>query len=481
MVSKKKIQLIMASKIFLFVLISMCLAGNSYAQCETWNGSPKKEEAENAHSNYRSALKMNDFELAFNEWQVAYGIAPAADGMRDFHYTDGIKIYKEQLKAASDDNARKEKIELILALYDQAVGCYQSGAIKLSKCDEACAKRRAGQLMGRKGFDMFYEFNSPYEANLEAFNYSLENSGKDIEYIIFEPMANIIVYQFQKEKMTADEARAYHEKLVAAADLAIENGGQYKEYYESSKARMLAKFAEIESEIFDCAYFKSKLEPMYEEKPDDPDVVKYVYNKLVQEGCDKEDAFLKKLQGNYEKYAAEENARLQAEFEANNPGVLANRLYKEGDFDNAVIKYEEALQSEEDNDKRAQYYFNIASIQGRKTNKPVQARQNALKAAELRSGWGQPYILIGDLYASSAKSCSNGDAFQHRVVILAALDKYLHARSIDSSVAEEANRKIGIYNGNRPTKDDAFMRGYKEGQSIKTGCWIGETTKLRVQ
>ena len=243
---------------------------------------------------------------------------------------------------------------------------------------------------------------------------------------------------------------------------------------------MLAKFAEIESEIFDCAYFKTKLEPMYNEKPDDPDVVKYVYNKLVQEGCEKEDPFLKKLQSTYETYAAEENARLQAEFEASNPGVVANRLYKEGDFENAILKYQEALESEEDADKRAQYYFNIASIQGRKTGQLREGRSNALKAAELRGNWGQPFILIGDIYPPAAKACG-GDAWGQRIVILAAIDKYLHARAIDSSAADEANRKISIYNANRPKKDDAFMRGHKEGDNLKTGCWIGETTKLRVQ
>lgn len=471
----------MVSRILIFlVFIVFSLKQTVYGQCENWNNSPQKEQAENAHTNYRSALKMNDFGLAFSEWKKAYDLAPAADGLRDFHYTDGIKIFKQQLKEATDEAKKKELIDKILELYDQAAYCYENGGIKLSDCDEECHKVRAGQLLGRKGFDMFYEFNSPYAANLETFMNSLEKTGDDAEYIVFEPVANIVVYQFKQGKMSADEAREIHEKLIKAADYGIENSKDYSQYYESAKARMLAKFGEIESEIFDCDYFKSKLEPMYNEKPEDPDVVKYVYNKLVQEGCDKEDPFLKKLQSSYEAYAVEENARLQAEFEKNNPGVLANRLYKEGDFESAVVKYREALESEEDPDKRSQYYFNIASIQGRKLNEWQDARSNALKASELRPEWGQPYLLIGDIYAQAAKSCG-GDAWGQRIVILAALDKYLYARSVDESVAEEANRKIGIYNSNRPSKDDAFMRGHKEGDVLSTGCWIGEKTKLRVQ
>ncbi len=461
-------------------LISSLHVMNLTAQCETWNDSPQKDEAENAHSNYRSAIKMGDFALAFTEWQRAFGIAPAADGMRDFHFTDGIKIYKEQLKDPANADKRAELIDKILALYDQAAQCYEAGSIKLKDCDEECARQKAGQLLGRKGFDMFYEFNSPYEANLEAFEASLERTGNEVEYIIFEPIANIVVYQYQNDKMNAEEVREIHEKLVEAADYNIEKGGQYKAYFESSKARMLAKFGEIESEVFDCDYFKSKLEPMYDEKPDDPDVVKYVYNKLIQEGCDKSDPFLTKLQGTYEEYAKAENERMQAEFEANNPGVVANRLYKEGDFEGAIEKYDLALESEEDQDKRAQYYFNIASIQFRKLGKLQEARSNAMKAAELRENWGQPYILIGDMYADASKSCAK-DGFGQRIIILAALDKFIYAKSIDSNVAQEANRKIGIYNSHKPSKDDAFMRGHKEGAVLSTGCWIGEKTKLRVQ
>lgn len=470
----------MILRIFLF--ISVFSLGNIFqvsAQCENWNNSPQKEQAENSHSNYRSALKMSDFQLAYTEWQKAYQIAPAADGQRDFHYTDGIKIYKEQLKTASDEE-KKDKIAKILALYDQVASCYEAGAIELPNCDADCLKKRAGQLLGRKGFDMFYEFNSPYEANLEAFLQALDKTNNDVEYIVFEPVANIVVYQYQHDKMTAEEVRAIHARLVEAADFGIANSKDYQTYYESSKARMLAKFAEIESEIFDCEYFKTKLEPMYNEKPNDPDIVKYVYNKLLQEGCSKEDAFLMKLQSTYETYAAEENARMTAEFEASNPGVVANRFYKDGDFENALVKYKEALESEEDSDKRAQYYFSIASIQGRKTGQLQEGRSNAIKAAELRGNWGQPYLLIGDIYATAAKACG-GDAWGQRIVILAAIDKYQYAKSIDSSVAEEANRKISIYNANIPQKDDAFMRGHKEGDTLKTGCWIGEQTKLRVQ
>jgi hypothetical protein len=86
-------------------------------------------------------------------------------------------------------------------------------------------------------------------------------------------------------------------------------------------------------------------------------------------------------------------------------------------------------------------------------------------------------MLIGDLYASSSRNC--GDAWGQRLAILAAIDKYAYAKSLDPEVAEEAQKKINAYSGSKPSGEEAFMRGFEAGQSVKVGCWIGETVKLR--
>ena len=123
--------------------------------------------------------------------------------------------------------------------------------------------------------------------------------------------------------------------------------------------------------------------------------------------------------------------------------------------------------------------MSIASIEGRKLGQKSKARADAYQAAKLRSGWGKPYMLIGDLYAKSSRSC--GDAFDARLVILAAIDKWAHAKSIDPSVAAEANKKINSYKKSYPDKGEAHMRGLHAGQPVKVKCWIGETVKLRVK
>ena len=43
----------------------LALSINVSAQCETWEGSAQKGEAEDAHTIYRQALKTNDYAMAF--------------------------------------------------------------------------------------------------------------------------------------------------------------------------------------------------------------------------------------------------------------------------------------------------------------------------------------------------------------------------------------------------------------------------------
>lgn len=451
---------------------------NLSAQCETWIGSDQKGTAEDAHTIYRQALKSNDFALAFENWQVAYNIAPAADGKRDFHFTDGIQLYINKWKEETDATKKKEYVDMILKLQNDAISCLESGGITL-KCDaEAdCYTKRIGYLQGRLAYDMYYTLNTVYSKTLEQLAGAVENSGNDVEYIVFAPYANIAVYNFEKELMTKEEARSIYEKLNAVADHNIAKNDNLSPSYQQAKESMNATFSKIERDIFDCEFFKAKLRPDYDAAPNDVEVIKKTLAILKGQGCMPGDPFYDELDTKWKKYAAEENAKIQAEFEQNNPSIAAKKCYDAGDFNCAAAKYQEAINAETDPVKKSGYMFSLASIQFRKLKQYGKARQTARDAAKARPGWGRPYMLIGDMYGSTARNC--GDSWNQRLAILAAMDKYNYAKSIDASQAEEANKRLSKYRSSMPAQDEGFMRGVKAGQSAKVGCWIGETVKVR--
>jgi hypothetical protein len=448
------------------------------AQCETWVGSPKEGEASDAHTIYRDAYKTKDFDLAFKNWEIAYTLAPAADGKRDYHYTNGVELYKDKLAKAKTAEEKKVAKEWIAKLYDEAIACYEAGAISIKNCNnDDCIRKKVGYLYGRKAYDLYYTVNAKYSQTLEALKAAVENGGMDSEYIIFAPYAAIVVDWFQKEKMTAEEARSAHIKLNEIADHNIAKGGALGPYFQQAKDAMNATFSQIERDIFDCAFFVKKLKPDYDADPDNPEVLKKTLAILKGQGCEPGEPFFDEVDAKWKKYAEEENARIQAEFEKNNPGVAAKKLYDEGDYQGAIDKYQEAIDGEEDPEKQASYLFSMASIQFRKLKQYSTARSTALQAAKLKSGWGRPYMLIGDMYGSSARNC--GDDWNQRLAILAAMDKYSYAKSIDPEVAEEANTRISKYRSAMPSQNDGFMRGVNAGQTIKVGCWIGESVKVR--
>lgn len=459
----------------LFTVSSLAL-GN--AQCESWVGSPKKDDAENAHSIYRQAMKSEDYSLAFENWEIAFGLAPAADGKRDYHFTDGAKLYLNKFKEETDAAKKEEYKNKSLSLIDDAIACYNAGSIKSSKCStDECIQKRIGYLAGRKAFDMFYTFNTPYSQTIEALQMSVEKGGNDTEYIVFDPYALIVVYQIEKELMEKAKARSIYEELNAIADYNIENNAQFSAYYKQAKDAMNAKFAAIEHLIFDCDFFVNKLRPEYDASPEDPETWKKIVAKLKAQGCDPGNTFLVEVESKYKTWATAQNAAAQAEFEKNNPSVMAKKCYDQGDFDCAVAKYKEAIAGETDNEKKASYYFSLASIQFRKLKAYSAARSSAREAAKLRPNWGRPFMLIGDMYGSSARNC--GDSWNQRLAILAAMDKYRYAKSVDPSMSDDANSRLNKYAGSMPSLEDGFQRGIKAGQTVTVGCWIGESVKVK--
>jgi len=457
-----------------FFLLSLLIAAfqDGMAQCETWVGSAREDEAVSAHSIYRPYLKdreaddlssmaTEDFNVAFNNWKKAYEIAPAADGNRPTHYSDGRLFYKALLKKEADPAKKKEHAAMIMRLYDEQMQCYKNEAFWL----------------GRKAYDMFYMAEYGFSDETYAtFKQAIEKGGNNTEYIVFDPMGKLVVYLYQSKKIDKDEARNLFVTLEEIANHNIKNNERYAQYYDAGFKVMASEFSKIEDEVFDCDYFKKKLIPQFEANPDDLDVIKYVYNKLREEGCDTSMTDMIVLRDKYELLATEINAQLEAKRREENPGYDAIQLQKEGKYAEAVARYKEALQTAENDDLKAQFYYSIAYIQVWQLGSLGEAQGNAAQASRLNTNWGKPHLLLGDIYAKLSTGCR--DDWDKRLAILAACEKYSYARSVDSEVADEAGKRLGNYRDALPSREDGFMRKVEEGQRVNVPC-LGVTTVVR--
>jgi hypothetical protein len=158
--------------------------------------------------------------------------------------------------------------------------------------------------------------------------------------------------------------------------------------------------------------------------------------------------------------------------------ALAKLSFKNNDYSKASTFYLQAIDLEKSPQKKAQYYYELASMNGTKLSKMEDARSYALKAIENRKGWGKPYILIGTLYAQSAKNCGD-NPFIQSMTYIAAVDKFIQAKTLDHSCAKEAEKYISLYSPSFPSKQESLSKNIKEGDSYTIGCWINETIKVR--
>ena len=487
-------------KLALLLAVSFSISNTSTGQCTTWKdleaGSVEKEAAEANYQIYKDHLKEKNYPASMIAWEKLMAVAPAADGKRISPFWDGIKLLKEANKKEADVAKIAANNARIVALHEQCIECLQTKKIIIRSAKTAEAlKAKVADQMARQAEDMF-KLKMPAADVYAVAKEAVETGGKDITYKALHPYAASAVTLYKAETIPAEEARNVHDLLNEVADdntikqeeLAVKYSAdkntkkekrarQISKLYTKYKIRMNKEFKKVESEIFDCEYFKGIYMSDYEEGKDDVTIVKTVYSRLKKRKCTDEDPFIMELKEQYKVLAAAANTMAQDSFNANNPAVVAKNRYDAGDYTIAIEKWEEAIAAEADPNKQATYLFRIASTQGRKLKQYTKARTTARKAAKTRPNWGRPFMLIGDLYASSARRC--GDDWNQRLAILAAIDKYSYAKSIDPEVADEARKRIGKYNQSRPEKAEGFSRSIKEGASASVGCWIGETVKVR--
>lgn len=451
--------------------------GVMWAQCGTFDESPRGSDGLDALSVYRQAMKMEDWQLAYEQWQIAYDIAPAADGTRDVIFMDGAQLYVKRYQEETDPEKKKSYAQKALNLYDQCVACYEAGKIRPDNCTEdACIQKQVGIVLGRKAYDMFYSLASPYSEVLATLQRSLELSGNNAEYVIIAPFATVLTYQFSHDKVDAMTARKNILDLQAMIDYNLQHNKTYAQYYQQGKEYADAQFAKIEGAVFDWKYFKGKFQAEYNADPDNYDNIKAMIARLKSQDTPENDEFLMMLEEKWAVYAEKENARIQAELEQKYPNLAAKRLFDEGNYEESITKYKEAINSSESDEDKSSYWFAIASIEFRKLGRYGTARESAQKAARLRPNWGRPFMLIGDMYGATAGKC--GDAWQQSLAILAAIEKYKYAKSVDSEVAKEAQGRINTYWESRPSQDLGFMQNIREGDKVKVDCWIGETVTV---
>lgn len=405
------------------------------------------------------AVRAGNFKDAYAPCMAVLKDCPT---LRFYTYTDAIKILKAFLGDIKDRNSAdyKKYFDELMQVYNQEIQ-YLPEINKKLKTPMSASKE-----LGKKAVD-YLQF-SPNPDKEQAYKWLTEATRGTAN----DPDGAILHYflQTSMEKVKADDNHTdqffqdYIDASKYADDaIAAETNEKKKAVLQTIKDNLVAMF--VQSGVADCESLQNIYGPKVEENKTDSTFLKKALNILKLMKCNESEVYFKASEYMY-----------QIDPTADAAVGVAYMYYKKGDYDNAVKYFDEALIKETDNDKKAEMAYATAAalMQAKKLS---QARAYCQKAIGFKENYGDPYILLAQLYGSNPNWTD--EPALNKCTYFVVIDKLQRAKAVDPSVTERANELIGTYSRHTPQAKDLFMLGYKAGDRITIGGWIGESTTIR--
>tara|TARA_B100001250_G_scaffold358117_1_gene334229 strand:- start:218 stop:1657 length:1440 start_codon:yes stop_codon:yes gene_type:complete len=475
MVYEEKNRLDMKRLIILsFFVITASLIGQEI----DYKYGPDKTATENNLSIYTEFYKQKNYVDAYNSWKYLLNNAPARTKNIYIH---GSKIMKSLIDNEMDSVRKEIFIDTLLYMYDTR-NIFFPG--------------KEGYVLGLKGKDM-YKYRSSNIDNLlacqktllQAFkldglnssattlNYYFTTTAKLVKADAIETEELIALFSDVSEVIDYRQASLTESIFTAKNDSLLDAKGE-KELSKNKKE--LGRLEDVKTNIektlaphSTCESLVKLYSEKYNENKDNEEWLKRSAKLLIKKDCTDEQIYLNIVSILHEKSPTAESAF--------NMGV---RMIRNNNNDEALGYFLEALENEEDYINKSKYAFYVAKTYFAKYNKQdninfcVLAKKYAIQATNYRAGWGEPYILIGDLYSKTSTSCGN-DPLSKKAGYWAAVEKYEYAESIDSKSAKSARKKIEVYKLQIPTQSLLFENNYIDQETYTIDCWYTETVKIR--
>lgn len=478
-------------------LIGMALG----ATAQTVTTMPEVVDAKYGADSATAVTNLSLYRESFKQWKAANyskeSVSPEmiaawryllinAPRSSEMIYSDGQRIMDYLIRNNANDKALKNAyVDTLMLMHD------------LRKVAFPTKKDGSSQIAfinGRKGYDLITYAPDRFEEAYNIMKGAIDEDVNQLQAFMLDKYFLTVTDMAKNDKLEKMTVIENYQMLSDVLDdkikALVENEDQLVESKEQSEAsgdseaiaNLNKQIEKIDKDIANFKGVKSNIDNLFqpfascedlikvftakmEERPDDIDLLKKITTILEKKECSDSKLFLEASMKLYELEPTPESAF--------NLGV---KLFSEKKFGQAASYFEQAT-SAENIERVYKAYRNLAYCY-MNTKSYSKAREAARKAASKDPTSGEPYIIIGLLYASSASDCGSGD-FEGRVAYWAAVDKFERAKQIDPSVAGRANELIRAYSPHFPTRENIFFNDYAEGQSYTVGCWINETTTIR--
>ena len=404
------------------------------------------------------AVRAGNFKDAYLPWKEVLKACPT---LKFYTFNDGIKILTAFLNEIKDRNSADYK-----KYFDELMEVYDLRMQYTPNFQHLKGTPTVGDTKGSKAISYIayapnLDVNQAYAWLKESIEAEKEGSKSPILHYFLDMSLNKLKADPNHKEQFIQDYLTDSEYVDAA--IAAENDPAKKQALQQVKDNLVAMF--INSGTADCESLQSIYGPKVEANQTDSAYLKKAIAVMKMMKCTESEAY---FQASYYMYKINPTADA-----ATGCGYMA---YKKGDFDTAIKYFDEALSLESDSEKKAQLcYIVAASLFNSK--KLSQARSYLQKAIGFKENFGDAYILLAQLYASSPNW--NDESALNKCTYFVVIDKLQRAKAVDPSVADKANELISTYARYTPKAEDLFMLGIKAGDRVTIGGWIGESTTVR--
>lgn len=424
------------------------------------NVTKAQSDCEINYSIYREAFKQwkatkynpaNIKPEMITAWRFVFNNCP---DFKQTTYVEGVSIIANAFIRTEKDPAIRDKyIDTLIMVYDRRAEYYGAGQL--------------GNIMGRKGDDIWKYNKNRYEEAYHALKQAIDLDGNNNESRFILSFFETVISMAKAGKLEESAILDEYSRLMEIVDYNI------GKYTEEANQKEFDNFTAVKSNLdvavqpyANCEDLVRIYQAKFDANPNDVELLNKIANTLDKRGCDDTELYL----------------NVAVKLHAINPSpesayLIGNKYLKEKNYAEASKFFEEATKSS-DTYKAYQSYIYLAQIMN-ENGRCEQAYNYANKALALDRTKGKPYIIMGQAYAKS--DCYKNDPFLSKTVFWIAVDQFEKAKQVEPALAADANKLIEYYSHYYPSTNDLFFRNLYDGNdyTYEGGCWIKGTTKVR--
>lgn len=443
------------TNISMLVIVQLLLVGsfNLFAQEGDDKFGSDPDKCKECISLYREYYKQKNYEDALPGWRCAFQMCPAATKNI---VINGPTIIEFQIKKHEADAAKKKAyIDTLYMIYDKRIELYPEDK---------------GYGLGRKGMDMYEYSDGDYSDAYNTLTESMEADKLDTDPYVLMRLYLSGMKLLKDGKIELEVMYDLYDRVSAILDSQLKKLPADATEDNNTDLKKINQARGVIDQNFEAIakeeQYVQLMEPKIDADPSNVELLEKVVLMMTRRKWSDNSLALKASELLYKQKPS---------------ATAAYGLYegyaKKG-MDSEAAKYlEESVKLEEDKNEKAEKMLKLAKVYGGSKNYS-KARSTAQEAAGLKPNWGAPYIYIGDLYLGTSTSCGDNEC-NKKYGIWAAEDMFVKAKSVDSSIADEANQKISTCKKYYPTTKDCFFYGLKAGDKVTVGPWISVETTAR--